>query len=155
QLVVGAIGITHGTMTVGTLVAAITVANYLRWPTDSIGWLLAETDQTASACDRFFEVMDSPRTIVDPAHPRPPASPARGRLRVEGVRFRRSAESAEVLRGVDLDILPGETVALVGATGSGKTTLTALVPRLADSTGGRITVDGVDVTEMALADLRG
>lgn len=155
QLLVGTIGITHGTMTVGTLVAAITVANYLRFPTDSIGWLLAETDQTASACDRFFEVMDSPRTITDPPHPKPPATPTRGRLRFEGVRFRHSPTSAEVLRGIDLDVQPGETVALVGATGSGKTTLTALVARLADPTGGRITVDGVDVTEMTLADLRG
>ncbi|TCO58157.1 ABC transporter ATP-binding protein [Actinocrispum wychmicini] len=155
QLVVGAIGVTQHTMTFGTLVAAITVANYLRWPTDSIGWLLAETDQTASACDRFFEVMDSPRTITDPANPRPPAEPARGRLRFENVRFRHSPTSSEVIRGVDLDVQPGETVALVGATGSGKTTLTALVPRLADPTGGRITIDGVDITEMSLADLRG
>ncbi|GAB3870107.1 hypothetical protein GCM10029964_003920 [Kibdelosporangium lantanae] len=60
-----------------------------------------------------------------------------------------------MLRGIDLEVAPGETVALVGATGSGKTTLTALVPRLADATSGRITIDGVDVTELRLSDLRG
>jgi ATP-binding cassette subfamily B protein len=153
-LLIGTLSIAHGAMTVGTLVAAITVATYLRWPTDSIGWLLAETNQTASACDRYFEVMDSPRTIADPPNPRPPARPARGHLRFENVHYRHSESATEVLRGVDLEILPGETVALVGATGSGKTTLTALVTRLADVTGGRITVDGVDVAEMSLADLR-
>jgi ATP-binding cassette, subfamily B, bacterial len=154
QLLAGTIGIVHGTMTVGTLVAAITIATYLRWPTDSIGWLLAETNQTAAACDRYFEAMDEPRTVDDPPHPRPPAVPARGHLRFENVHFRHSEGAKEVLRGVDLEVMPGETVALVGATGSGKTTLTALVARLADVTGGRITVDGVNVSEMTLADLR-
>ena len=59
-----------------------------------------------------------------------------------------------MLTGIDLDLRPGETVALVGATGSGKTTLTALVPRLADVTGGRVTIDGVDVRDLSLEDLR-
>jgi ATP-binding cassette subfamily B protein len=154
QLLVGTIGITHGTITVGTLVAAVTIATYLRWPTDSIGWLLAETNQTASACDRYFEVMDEPRAVADPPDPEAPTLPARGHVRFENVHFRHSKGGKEVLRGVDLEIMPGETVALVGATGSGKTTLTALVPRLADVTAGRITVDGVDVSAMTLADLR-
>jgi ATP-binding cassette subfamily B protein len=154
QLLVGTLSIANGTMTIGTLVAAVTVATYLRWPTDSIGWLLAETNQTASASERYFEVMDSPQTITDPPHPRPPAANARGHVRFENVHFRHSPDSAEVLHGVDLDIQPGETIALVGATGSGKTTLTALVTRLADATEGRITVDGVNVADMALADLR-
>jgi ATP-binding cassette subfamily B protein len=63
-------------------------------------------------------------------------------------------DGREVLSGIDLDLRPGETVALVGATGSGKTTLTALVPRLADVTGGRITIDGTDVRDLSLEDLR-
>jgi ATP-binding cassette subfamily B protein len=78
----------------------------------------------------------------------------RGVLRLEAVRFRYPGAVTEVLRGVDLDVESGETVALVGATGSGKTTLTALIPRLADVTGGRILLDGVDVRDLALADLR-
>jgi ATP-binding cassette subfamily B protein len=154
QLLVGALSISNGTMTIGTLVAAVTVATYLRWPTDSIGWLLAETNQAASATERFFEVMDEPRTIADPANPRPPATPSRGHLRFENVHFRYSEHGKEVLRGIELDIRPGETVALVGATGSGKTTLTALVGRMADVTGGRITIDGVNVADLALEDLR-
>ncbi|MBP2321161.1 ATP-binding cassette subfamily B protein [Kibdelosporangium banguiense] len=154
QLLVGTFSIADGTMTVGTLVAAVTIATYLRWPTDSIGWLLAETNQTASAADRYFEVMDEPRTVADPPEPVPPAAPAHGYLRFENVHFRHSEGSKEILRGVDLEVRPGETVALVGSTGSGKTTLTALVARLADVTGGRITVDGVDIASMTLADLR-
>ncbi|ALG06052.1 ABC transporter ATP-binding protein [Kibdelosporangium phytohabitans] len=154
QLLVGTSGIVDGTMTVGTLVAAVTVAAYLRWPTDSIGWLLAETNQTAAAADRYFEALDAPVTVADPPDPKAPVAPAAGLLRFENVHFRHAEGGAEILRGVDLEVRPGETVALVGATGSGKTTLTALVPRLADVTDGRITVDGVNIAEMRLADLR-
>ncbi|HEY3754363.1 MAG TPA: ABC transporter ATP-binding protein [Pseudonocardiaceae bacterium] len=155
QLLVGGLAIAHGTMTLGTLVAAVTVATYLRWPTDSIGWLLSETNQAASACERYWEVMDAPVTILDPETPKSLPADGTGHLRLENVRFSYSGgPGTEVLRGIDLDVRPGETVALVGATGSGKTTLTMLVARLADVTSGSITVDGVDVRDLTLADLR-
>jgi ATP-binding cassette, subfamily B, bacterial len=153
-LAVGGFGIAHGTLTVGTLVAAVTVATYLRWPTDSIGWLLAEANQAASAAERYWEVRDAPVTITDPANPRALPQPTPGRLVFSGVRFRYPGADTEILRGIDLELRPGETVALVGATGSGKSTLTALVARLADATGGRIVLDGVEVRELALAELR-
>ncbi|KOX22673.1 ABC transporter [Saccharothrix sp. NRRL B-16348] len=154
QLAFGSIGIANGTVTVGTLVAAVTVSAYLRWPIDSIGWLLAETNSTASALERYFEVTDTAITVTTPTTPKPLATPVRGHVRFEDVRYHHPGSDNEVLRGVDLDIRPGETVALVGATGSGKTTVTALVPRLADVTAGRITLDGVDVRELDLAELR-
>ncbi|MFJ6669957.1 ABC transporter ATP-binding protein [Actinosynnema sp. NPDC091369] len=154
QLAFGSLGIADGTVTVGTLVAAVTVSAYLRWPIDSIGWLLAETNSTASALERYFEVTDTDVTVTSPPDPKPLATPVRGHVRLEGVRYRHPGSDREVLRGVDLDIRPGETVALVGATGSGKTTVTALVPRLADVTAGRVTLDGVDVRDLDLADLR-
>ncbi|HEU5475456.1 MAG TPA: ABC transporter ATP-binding protein [Actinophytocola sp.] len=154
HLLFGTLGIANGTMTVGTLVAAVTIATYLRWPTDSIGWLLAETNRAATAAERYWEVRDTPLTIVDPDRPRPLATPVRGHVRFDNVHFGHSGDRSAVLRGVTLDVRPGETVALVGATGSGKTTLTALVPRLADVTGGRITIDGVDVRRLTLHDLR-
>jgi ATP-binding cassette subfamily B protein len=154
QLLVGGLAIAHHAMTVGTLVAAVTVATYLRWPTDSIGWLLAETNQAASACERYWEVRDAQLTITDPEHPRPLPADARGHLRLEHVRFAYPGTDGDVLRGVDLDVRPGETIALVGATGSGKTTLTMLVARIADVTSGRVTVDGVDVRDLSLSDLR-
>ena len=155
QLAVGTIGITNGTTTFGTLVAAVAVSAYLRWPVDSIGWLLAETNQTSSATERIHEVLDAPVTITSPTTPRALAEPVRGHVRFEDVRFAYPGADREVLAGIDLDLVPGETVALVGATGSGKTTLTALVPRLYDVTSGRVTIDGVDVRELSLDDLRG
>jgi ATP-binding cassette subfamily B protein len=150
------VGIANGTLTVGTVVAAVTVATYLRWPTDTIGWLLAETTEAASACTRYWEVRDAPVTITEPARPRalPATTVQHGHLRLAGVRFRYPGAASEVLRGIDLDVRPGETVALVGATGGGKTTLAMLVARLADVTGGAITVDGVDVRDLSLTDLR-
>jgi ATP-binding cassette, subfamily B, bacterial len=142
QLAFGAAGISAGTMTTGTLVAALAVSAYLRWPIDSIGWLLAETNQTASAVERFYEVMDEPVTVTKPEEPKVLPTPVRGHVRFEDVRFAHPGADDEVLRGVDLDIRPG------------KTTVTALVPRLADVTGGRVTIDGVDVRDLDLGELR-
>ncbi|MGK7235746.1 ABC transporter ATP-binding protein [Streptomyces hygroscopicus] len=154
QLGLGAVGVANSTLTLGDLVAAVTVSTYLRWPTECIGWALAETSTAAAACDRYWEVRDTPPGLTDPAHPKPLVRPARGHLRLEHVEFRHPGADRPVLREVSLELRPGETVALVGATGSGKTTLAALVPRLADVTSGRVTVDGVDVRELRLADLR-
>jgi len=154
HLLFGTFGVTNGTMTVGTLVAAVTVATYLRWPTDSIGWLLAELNQAATAAARYWEVRDAEITITDPVRPRRLPVGGRGHVRFENVHYAHPGSDREVLRGVTLDLRPGETIALVGATGSGKTTLTALVGRLADVTGGRVTVDGVDVRDLPLDQLR-
>ena len=154
MLAVGGYGVASGSLTLGTVVAAVTIMVYLRFPIASLGWLLAETGNAVTASVRYWEVRDATRTVTDPEDPRPLATPVRGHVRLDGVRFRYPGAVVETLRGVDLDLRPGETVALVGATGSGKTTLTALVPRLADVTGGAITVDGVDIRDLALADLR-
>ncbi len=154
MLAVGGYAVATGTLSLGTVVGAVTLFGYLSWPLDSLGWLLAETGSATTATTRYWEVRDAVAAVGDPPRPRTPGHPVRGALRLEGVHFRYPGAETEVLRGVDLDVRPGETVALVGATGSGKTTLTALVPRLADVTGGRVLIDGVDVRELALADLR-
>jgi len=151
---VGAYGVTQGTLTLGTLVGAITVLTYLFWPIASIGWLLAEASNAAAATTRYWEVRDIVPTVVDPPSPRSPTRPVRGELVLRGVRFAYPGSDREILSGVDLTVRPGETMALVGATGSGKTTLTALVPRLYDVTGGEVLLDGVDVRSLRLADLR-
>jgi ATP-binding cassette, subfamily B, bacterial len=150
----GAWGVAAGSLTIGTLVAAVTVMTYLYWPIASIGWLLAEASNAAAATRRYWEVRDVAPTIVDPAEPLALPHPVRGALELRGVRFRYPGADHEVLRGVDLAVRPGETMALVGATGSGKTTLTGLVARLTDVTGGAVLLDGVDVRRLRLADLR-
>ena len=151
---VGAYGVARGTITLGTLVAAVSVITYLYWPITSIGYLLAEASNAAAATTRYWEVRDVEPAIVDPPDPRPLASPVRGELVLRDVRFAHPGSDREILRGVDLTVRPGETMALVGSTGSGKTTLTALVPRLYDVTGGAVLLDGVDVRDVRLAELR-
>ncbi|MCP3800135.1 ABC transporter ATP-binding protein/permease [Allokutzneria sp. A3M-2-11 16] len=155
QLAAGAHGIANGTITLGTLVAAITLTTFLTWPVESLGWFLAELNSAAAACERFGEVADTEPIVTDPAEPKPLPDPLRGELRFEGVRMRYPAAETDVLSTVDLTLHPGETVALVGATGCGKTTLTALVPRFYDVSAGRITLDGTDIRELSLHDLRG
>ncbi|QJY48710.1 ABC transporter ATP-binding protein [Pseudonocardia broussonetiae] len=150
----GAYGVATGSLTIGTLVAAVTVMTYLYWPVASLGWLLAEASNAATATTRYWEVRDVLPAITDPASPLALPSPVRGALELRGVAFRYPGAERDVLTGVDLVLRPGETMALVGVTGSGKTTLTALVPRLYDVSAGSVTVDGVDVRDLTLADLR-
>ncbi|SOC47303.1 ATP-binding cassette, subfamily B [Blastococcus aggregatus] len=154
-LVGGATAVSTGALTVGGLVAFVALFTVLLWPILSLGWLFAFAQETASACDRIGELLDEPLTVTDRPGvvPQPVGSPAR--LAFEGVGFRHPGPAGPVLAGVDLVVEPGETVALVGATGSGKTTLTSLVGRLHDVTGGRVTLDGVDVRDLPLAQLRG
>ncbi|WP_436739023.1 ABC transporter ATP-binding protein [Streptomyces sp. BBFR102] len=164
-LVLGVVQVTDGGLSAGTLVAFLTTALALRWPVESIGFLLAMCQEAATATRRYFEVIDTapesqgPDTLPDPAPddgPPDPDEPADG-LRFRGVVFRfpdAARNSPPVLDGIDLHVRSGETMALVGATGSGKTALTALVPRLHEVTAGRITLDGQDITALPRAELR-
>ncbi|TMU90940.1 ABC transporter ATP-binding protein [Streptomyces sp. DASNCL29] len=169
-LVLGTVRVADGDLSAGTLVAFLSTALTLRWPVESLGFLLAMSQDAATATDRYFDVMDAePAAAADrlraaPSGERDQERPARergqegeGGLRFEGVEFAYAdapPEEPPVLRGVDLHIQPGETMALVGATGSGKTTLTALVPRLHEVTRGRITLDGRDITALSREELR-
>ncbi|MCX0246143.1 ABC transporter ATP-binding protein [Streptomyces drozdowiczii] len=155
-LVFGTIEVADGGLSAGTLVAFLSTALALRWPVESIGFLLAMSQEAATATERYFEVMDAAEE-EDTGGTAAPADPGAGGMVFEGVRFRYpDAEegSAPVLDRIDLHVRPGETMALVGATGSGKTTLTSLVPRLYEATAGRITLDGEDITAMPRARLR-
>lgn len=157
-LVLGTIQVADGSLSAGTLVAFLTTALALRWPVESTGFLLALSNEAATATDRYFEVLDAPPPEdVLRGKARGPGPSGEGGLRFSGVVFRHPDApegAAPVLDGVDLHVRPGETMALVGATGSGKTTLTALVPRLHEVTAGRITLDGEDVGSLPRAELR-
>jgi ATP-binding cassette subfamily B protein len=146
----------NGELTVAQLFAFFATAAILRFPIESIGFLLAMTFDTRTATDRFFEVMDEVNTITDPSEPMHVDEP-RGRLVFDDVHFRfqdTPAGQRDLLDGVDLALEPGETMALIGVTGSGKSTLTALTTRLYEVTGGRITIDGVDVRDLSRIELR-
>ncbi|MFF2964393.1 ABC transporter ATP-binding protein [Streptomyces sp. NPDC057963] len=168
-LVLGTVQVADGGLSAGTLVAFLSTALALRWPIESIGFLLAMSQESATATERFFEVMDvAEEEDTDAAGGHAPQDtsadvskaadgPGRGDMVFEGVEFRypdAAPGSVPVLSRIDLRVRPGETMALVGATGSGKTTLTALVPRLHEATGGRITLDGRDITAMPREELR-
>ncbi|MFH5231032.1 ABC transporter ATP-binding protein [Antrihabitans spumae] len=154
MLAVGAHAIVDGTMTLGTLVAGITLATFIQWPVESFGFLLAELNNARTAADRFWEIIDLPVDIGEPRSPRALPKPLHGNLRFDHVGFRFPDAERAQLDDVSLTIGPGETLALVGATGSGKTALLNLVPRLFDVTAGSITVDGVDIRSLRLEDLR-
>lgn len=159
-LVVGVVQVADGALSAGTLVAFLSTALALRWPVESIGFLLAMSQEAATATERYFEVMDE--QVEDATTTAPGTGSTTGQagdrgLRFHDVRFRypdAPAGTPPVLQHIDLHIRPGESMALVGATGSGKTTLTALIPRLYELTSGRITLDGVDITELSRQALR-
>jgi ATP-binding cassette subfamily B protein len=151
-LLLGAIGVGRGDLTPGELVAFLTLLLTLVWPVAALGVILAMGQEAMSASARVLEVLDTEPAIVGGTAV---IAEPRGHLRFEHVDFAfPDALDEPVLRDVCLDLRPGETVALVGATGSGKTALTALVPRLHDVTGGRVTLDGVDVRDLDLTHLR-
>lgn len=193
-LVLGTVQVADGDLSTGTLVAFLSTALALRWPVESIGFLLAMSQESATATERYFEVMDaepeSSAAVTSSGSGSGAGSGAgagsgsssgsgsgsgsrsRSRsgsrsgsgsgsveagLRFHGVEFRypdAPADAPPALDRIDLHIRPGETLALVGATGSGKTTLTALVPRLHEVSGGRITLDGEDIAAMDRERLR-
>lgn len=153
---VGIVLAQFGQLSVAELVAFFAMATVLRWPMESIGFLFSFLLDARTATDRIYEVFDEENTIVDPAAP-VTVPQARGALTFEGAHFRyqdAAPSERDLLDGIDLALEPGETMALVGLTGSGKTTLTTLPARLYDVTAGRVTLDGVDVRDLTLRELR-
>ena len=148
--------ISQGAIEVPELFAFFAMAVVLRWPIESIGFLFSFMLDARTATDRVFEIFSETNTITDPSNPVHIAEP-RGELAFEGAHFRyqdAGASERDLLDGIDLVLRPGETMALVGLTGSGKTTLTTLPARLYDVTDGRVTLDGVDVRDLTLSELR-
>jgi len=117
-----------------------------------LGMWIGQAQRATASGERIFEVLDEPEEISDrPGAAELPAG--EGRVRFQGVSFE-YAPGRPVLSGIDLELEPGRTVALIGHTGSGKTTLASLVPRFYDVTAGRITIDGADIRDVKLTSLR-
>jgi ATP-binding cassette subfamily B protein len=177
-LLLGALAVSWHQLSLGGLVAFVTLTLLLIWPIEAMGFIIATGQEAATAAQRIYEIFDTSPAIVDPYRPadpqpsiaaamghqpaevrapataRPLAEGRPGHLVLDQVHFSYPGARSEVLRGISLDLAPGETVALVGSTGSGKSTLLYLVPRLADATSGLITLDGQDITDLPLAELR-
>jgi subfamily B ATP-binding cassette protein MsbA len=145
----------EGVMTPGELVSFLLYAITVAAAVGSLASLFGSYQEAIGAAQRVFELLEMQPTVPEPERPVALRRPVRGAVALEGVAFRYAPELPEVLRDVTFSIAPGEVVALVGPSGAGKTTVASLIPRLWDVTGGRITLDGVDVRHLSFADLRG
>lgn len=148
-------GLAHlrGELTIGGVVAFISYLLMLVWPLDALGWILAMGEEARTATERVFEIFDTTPDIQDRADAGV-IDETTGHLRLENVWFRYPKSKDWVLRDVDLELRPGETLALVGKTGSGKTTIASLFSRLYDPDEGRVTMDGRDFRDVTLKSLR-
>jgi ATP-binding cassette subfamily B protein len=151
-LLAGARMVQHGTLTAGSFVAFNLYLAMLVMPLRALGMWVGQAQRATAAGERIFEIVDEPEEIADRAHA-VDLPPGGGAIRFENVTFE-YLDGRPVLRGVDLEIEPGSTIAVIGHTGSGKTTLTSLVPRFYDVSDGRVLVDGVDVRDVSLHSLR-
>jgi ATP-binding cassette subfamily B protein len=144
--------VVSGSLSLGDFFAFNLLLAMLVMPLRMLGMWVGQAQRALAAGERIFEILDEPEEIADATHARGlPAGP--GAVTFEGVDFAYDPERP-VLESIDLDVAPGRTVALIGRTGSGKTTLAALVPRFYDVTAGRVLVDGVDVRELERRSLR-
>jgi ATP-binding cassette, subfamily B, bacterial len=174
-IVLGAFAVSKHSLTIGGLVAFITLALQLVWPVEALGYIIASGQEAATAAQRVLEIFDTQpeikdaeRSVVLAAEPRQarprvgadrrglssPSGQTRGHLRFDHVAFSYPGSAEPVLRDIVLDLPPGQTVVLTGATGSGKSTLLQLVPRLADASSGSVQLDGTDVRDLPLEQLR-
>jgi ATP-binding cassette, subfamily B, multidrug efflux pump len=150
----GGLRVLDGTLTVGVLAAFIQYTRRFFQPLQDLSEKVNLLQSAMASSERVFALLDEPVTVREPEHPRPLPRPVRGEVRFEGVWFRYSPEGPWVLRDISFTASPGRTIALVGHTGAGKTTIVSLLLRFYDPERGRITVDGVDIRELSTAELR-
>jgi ATP-binding cassette subfamily B protein len=151
---IGGHRVIDGTMTYGQMLEFMQYIALLIFPLRNLGMTVAFGQRAAAALVRVNEVLSTAAAVADPPHPRPlPAAAPNGAVAFRDVRFAYAPEQP-VLRGFDLAVDPGTSVALVGATGSGKSTVARLLTRFYDVDAGSIEIDGVDVRDLSLADLR-
>lgn len=144
-----------GELTPGTLVAFLLYAVTIAGAITSLAGFWSNLQEAAGAARRIFQILDEPRKLKEPDFPTFLPTPIQGVIRYEDVSFSYGPGLPVVLRGIDVEIARGETVALVGSSGVGKSTMASLIPRFFDVTGGRVTLDGVDVRHVQLRELRG
>jgi subfamily B ATP-binding cassette protein MsbA len=153
----GGLLVLDGKLTAGALVGFLLYTITIAASIGALATSFTSYQEAVGAAERVFEILEMRPAITDPAEPAPLPAPVRGRVAFEDVSFRYLVDRAEAwtLDGVSLAVGPGEVVALVGPSGGGKTTLVSLLPRFWDVDRGRITLDGVDIRLIRLAELRG
>jgi ATP-binding cassette subfamily B protein len=152
---VGARDVQTGVMTAGQLVQFVIYAILVAGSTGALSEIWGELQRAAGATERLGELLAAEDALTDPAHPVPLPRPVRGHIVLEDVSFHYTTRpDVSALEGVSLTIRPGETVALVGPSGAGKTTVIQLIQRFWDPAGGRVTLDGIDLRDMARGDFR-
>ena len=152
---IGARDVRADAMTVGELVQFVIYAIMVAGGAAALSEIWGELQRAAGASERLSELLNAADSVTDPAAPVPLPAPAKGRVTFDEVVFRYPARPEDAaLNGVSFDIRPGETVALVGPSGAGKTTVIQLIQRFFDPTSGRILLDGIDLREMARSDFR-
>ena len=149
----GGLQVIGGSLSIGELVAFNTYLGFLLFPILTIGFLAAAISRAGASAGRIFEVLDAPLEVQD-APEAMPLPPVRCRVEVDDVSFRYPGDEREILHDVSFCAEPGQTVAILGTTGSGKSTLVNLLPRFYDVTGGSVRLDGYDVRDVTLASLR-
>lgn len=145
----------EGSLTPGALVSFLLYALYVAGAIGSLASLFGAYQEAVGAARRVFDLLEAESSVRESVTPTRLAQPVRGEVSIENVTFRYSPTLPEVLHSVSLKISAGEVVALVGPSGAGKTTMASLLARFWDVTGGRIVFDGVDIRDLALAELRG
>ena len=144
----------HGTLTVGVLAAFIQLTRRFFQPLQDLSEKFNLLQSAMASSERVFGLLDQPVSVLEPARPVMLPQPIRGEVRFEDVWFRYSPDSPWVLRDVSFTASPGQTIALVGHTGAGKTTIVNLLLRFYDPDRGRILIDGVDIRRLSTSDLR-
>jgi ATP-binding cassette subfamily B multidrug efflux pump len=151
-LVVGGRHVLQGLITVGTFAAFNVYLTYLIWPIIALGWVTNLVQRGLASLGRLMTIFEAQADIDDRAVPRNPVTRLRGEIEFRNLRF--SYNGQAILRNINLHIPAGKTVAVVGATGSGKSTLVSLIPRLYDAPPGTLLIDGVPIREIPLRTLR-
>jgi ATP-binding cassette, subfamily B, bacterial len=152
-LLVGGQRVVAGGITLGALTQFVLYQQMLVWPVREIGWIIAMGQEASAAAERVFELLDTPPDISD-APDAKPLRTSRGEIAFDDVWFRYPGSDSWILRGLDLHIYPDETLALVGMTGCGKTTVATLVSRFYDPSRGSVTLDGHDLRTITVDSLR-
>ncbi len=152
---VGARDVRAGGMSMGELIQFVIYAVLVAGAVGALSEIWGELQRASGATERLVEILNAEDSVQDPAQPKPLPRPVRGEIAFEGVTFRYPARpDVSALKGVSLHVRPGETVALVGPSGAGKTTILQLLQRFYDPQSGRITLDGIDLRDMARSDFR-